>query len=51
VVKVRLHSTAAASRLPALLLGHILPVFSLVASYQTGASPVSVPRRTFTTDC
>ena len=29
VVKIPLHSTGAASRLPAFLLGHILPVFSL----------------------
>jgi len=43
-VKVQLHSTGAASRLPVLLLGHILPVFALVAPCQTGASPVSVPR-------
>ncbi len=51
MVKVPLHSTGAASRLTALLLGHILPVFSLVAPCQTGASPVSVRRGTFTTDC
>ena len=51
VVKVPLHSTGAASRLTALLLGHILPVFSLVAPCQPGASPVSVRRWTFTTDC
>ena len=51
VVKVQLHSTGAASRLPALLLGQILPVFSLVALCQTGSSPVSVQRWTFTTDC
>ena len=34
-----------------LVLGRILPVFSVVAPCQTGASPVSVPRWTFTTDC
>src|ERR1700688_46771 len=51
VVKVRLHSAGAASRLAALLLAHILPVFSLVAPCHPGASPPSVPRRTFTTDC
>ena len=50
-VKVPLHSTGAASRLAALLLGQILPVFFLVASCQSGASPVSVQRRTFTADC
>ena len=35
----------------ALLLGHILPVFSFVVPYQTCASPHSVPRQIFTTDC
>ena len=51
VVKVPLHSTGASSHLAALLLDHILPVFSLVAPCQTGASPVSVQRWTFTTGC
>jgi len=51
VVKVTLHSTGAASRLAALLLGWILPVCSLVAPCHTGASPVSVRRGAFTTDC
>ena len=37
--------------LSTLLLGRILPVFSLVAPCQTGASPVSVRRWTSTTDC
>ena len=36
MVKVRLHSTGAASRLAALLLGRILPVFSLVAPSPDG---------------
>ena len=44
VVKVQLHSTRATSRLPALLLGRILPVFSFAAPRQTGASRVSVQR-------
>jgi len=48
-VKVPLHSTDDASRLAALLLRRILPVFSVVAPGQPGASPVSVPRGTFTT--
>ena len=51
VLKAQLHSTGAVSRLPPLLLGQILPVFSLVAPCQPGASPVSVRRWTFTTDC
>src|ERR1700688_1872779 len=51
MVKVRLNSTGAASRLAALLLAQILPVFSLVAPCHPGASPPSVRRRTFTTDC
>src|SRR5580704_6252853 len=51
VVKVQLHSAGAASRLAALLLVQILPVFSLVAPGHPGASPASVQRRTFTTDC
>src|ERR1700688_705655 len=51
VVKVRLHSAGAASRLAALLLAQILPVFSLVAPCHPGASPPSVQRRTFATDC
>ena len=51
VVKVQLHSAGAASRLAALLLAQILPVFSLVAPCHPGASPPSVQRRTFTTDC
>ena len=48
MAKVPLYSTGAASRLPALLLGHILTEFFLVAPYRTGASPVSVRRGTFT---
>ena len=51
VVKGPLQSTGAASRLAAVLLGRILPVCSLVAPYQTGASPLSVRRGTVTTDC
>ena len=51
VVKVSLHSAGAASALPALFLGRILPVYSLVSPGQTGASPPSVRRATFTTDC
>jgi hypothetical protein len=46
-----LHSTDVASRLAALLLGRILPVFSLVVPCPPGAAPVSVPRTTFTTGC
>ncbi len=41
VVKVPLHSTGAASRLTALLLGRILPVFSLVAPCQPGAASIT----------
>ena len=51
VVKVWLHSTGDASSLAALLLAQILPVFSVVAPCQRGASPVSVRRQTFTTGC
>jgi len=49
-VKVPLHSTADASRLAALLLGRIFPIFSLVAPGEPGASAVSVRRGTFTPD-
>ena len=45
------HSTGDASRLAALLLGRICPIFSVVAPGQPGASPVSVLRATFTTGC
>ncbi len=48
-MKVALYSTDDASGLTTLLLGRILPVFSLVPPYQAGASPVLVPRATFTT--
>jgi hypothetical protein len=48
-VRVPLHSTCDASRLAALLLPQILPVFSVVAPSQSGASPVSVRRGTLTT--
>jgi hypothetical protein len=48
MVKVPRHSTSDASRLAALLLPQILPVFSVVAPCQSGASLVSVPRGTFT---
>ena len=51
VVKVPLHSTADASPLTALLVGRILPVFSLLASGGAGASTVSMRRGTFTTGC
>jgi len=51
VVKAWLHSTGDASPLAALLLAQILPVFSVVAPCQRGASPVSVRRQTFTTGC
>ena len=55
VVKVRLHSAGAASRLAALLLAQILPVFSVVAPCRGRTrhlSPgASVQRRTFTTGC
>ena len=51
VVKVARHSTDDARRLAALLLGRICPIFSLVASGQAMASPVSVPRVTFTAGC
>jgi hypothetical protein len=55
VVKVRLHSAGAASRLAALLLAQILPVFSPVAPCPGRAryccQGPSVPRRTFTTGC
>ena len=51
MVKVPLHSNGAASNVTALLLGRILPVYSLVAPCQVGASPFSVRRATFTTDC
>jgi hypothetical protein len=50
-VKVPLHSTSDASRLAALLLAQILPVFSFVAPCQPGASLVSVQRGAFTTGC
>src|SRR5688572_33503880 len=51
VVKGRLHSAGAATRGAALLLPHILPVGSVVASCPAGASPASVRRRTFTKGC
>jgi hypothetical protein len=37
-----LHSAGDASRLAALLVGRIFPIFSLGAPCQTGASPSSV---------
>ena len=49
-MKMRLHSTGDASRLAALLLSSNVWTFSVVAPCQPGASPVSVRRRTFTTD-
>src|SRR5438876_5554417 len=65
VVKVQLHSAGDASPLhptahsprrggpglTALLLPYIFPIFSVVAPCQRGASPASVRRWTFTTDC
>jgi hypothetical protein len=39
------------SRLAALFLVQIFPIFSLVTPCQPGASPASVQRRTFTTGC
>src|SRR5207247_6259686 len=50
-VKARLHSAGDASPLTALLLAHIFPICSVVAPCHRGASPPSVLRRTFTTDC
>ena len=44
VARAPLHSNGAASGPPALLLGRILPVFSLGAPWWTGASPFSVRR-------
>jgi hypothetical protein len=49
-MKVTLHSTSDASRLTALLLRRIFPIFSVVAPGQAGASLVSVRRATSTTD-
>ncbi len=49
-MEVPQHSTGDASRLAALLLSRICPLFSLVAPCQAGASPVSVLHGTFTTD-
>jgi hypothetical protein len=43
-MQLPLHSTGDASPLAALLLLQILPVFSVVAPCQGGASPVSVRR-------
>jgi hypothetical protein len=51
VVQLPLHSTGDASRLAALLLRRIFPIFSVVAPCQTGASPVSVRRGSSTTSC
>ena len=42
--KSPLHSSGDASRLTALLLGQICPIFSLVPPCQAGASPLSVQR-------
>src|SRR6266516_3009128 len=50
-MKLQLHSAGDASPLTALLLPQIFPIFSVVAPCQRGASPPSVRRRTFTTDC
>jgi hypothetical protein len=51
VMQLHLHSSGAASRLAALLLPQIFPIFSVVAPCQTGASPLSVQRWICTTDC
>ena len=51
MVKVLLHSTADASHPAALLVGQILPAFSLLAPCGADASTVSVQRGTFTTGC
>lgn len=51
MVKVPLHSTSAESRRTALLIGRILPVFSLFSPCSPGPAPVSVRRGTFTTGC
>lgn len=50
MLKSRLHSTSAASRLAALLLPRILPVCSVVAPGDPGASLVSMRRRDFNMD-
>ena len=50
-MKGPLHSTSDASRVAALLLPRILPVFSVVVPGQPGTSLVSVRRGTFTTGC
>jgi len=47
---VPLHSTDDASRLAALLLPQIFPIFSVVAPCQSGASPVSMRRGSSTTN-
>ena len=54
--KVPLHSTDDPSRLTALLVSQICPVFSLLAPCQPGVLargvlPVPVRRRTFTAGC
>src|SRR5947207_15340251 len=51
VVKLQLHSAGDASPLTALLLPHIWTICSVVTPCQRGASPPSVRRWTFTTDC
>ena len=48
--QLRSHSAADASRLAALLVGQILPVFSLLASCGAGASTTSVRDRKYETD-
>ena len=48
-MKVPRHSTGDASRLAALLLSRIGPLFFLVAPCHAGASLVSMPHATFTT--
>jgi hypothetical protein len=49
-MKLPLHSTGDASRLAALLLHRIFPIFSVVAPCHAGASPVSVRRGNSTPD-
>ena len=50
VAQLRRHSAADASRLAALLVGQILPVSSLLAPCEAGASAPSVRRRNYATD-
>ena len=49
-MKLPRHSTDDGSRLSALVLGRIRPIFSIVTPCQAGTSPVSVTRASFSTD-